>query len=211
MKHWLLCLITLLASSASLAVDSFSFAGCSDAEGKPVATRADPALNWIAQARQEEDGTYLIAYNPTALPDMLPEARLFLFAHECARIALGQPLSTQRSFEEIRAADCWALNTLERSRLIPGPATLDAIEMELAADSEAWQLVPQPTHELYLTSCPRTRGSVRESLDLPAAGKPHRDNWNACVQSCGATLYRCGRSSSCMSRYDSCVAACGKK
>ena len=211
MKRWFLCLVALFASSTCLATDSFSFAGCTDSAGKPVVSKADPALNWIAQARQEEDGSFLIVYNPTALPDMLPEARLFLFAHECARIALGQPISAQRSFEEIRAADCEALNTLERSRTIRGPATLDAIEMELATTSEAWQMIPQPTHELYLAACPRTRGSVRGNLDLPLAGKPHKDKWNACVQSCGATLYRCGRSSSCVSRYDSCVATCGNR
>lgn len=212
MMRWIVCLAAMLACSASFAADttSFSFNGCTDAAGQAVATKADPALDWIAQARLDENGTAVIRYNPGVRPDLLPEARLFVFAHECARIALGQALSAQRSFEEIRAADCWALGTLERSKVIRNPATLEAVEMELATSSDVWQLIPQTTHELYLAACPRSAGS-RGKLALPKEAGSHPDQWNACVQSCGAKLYSCGRAASCMSRYEACTAACGKK
>jgi len=215
MSRWIAFLLLLLALPISaLAADSrtvitsFSYAGCVDAAKKPVPAKADEQLAHFAEARLEDD-KLVIYYNPKALPELLPETRLFLFAQECARFPLKQPLGAERSAEQIQAAECWALATLNRSRLLTAKDSIEALQVDLPAESDVWQQIGSPAHSLNLAACPR-QGS-RGSLALPSGGAESSDKWNACVQSCGSKLYACGRAAGCQSSYNACSSACDGK
>lgn len=214
MSRWIALLLVLIALPATtLAADtrniitSFSYDGCTDAANKPVPAKADDTLDRFADARLEGD-KLVIYYNPKALPELLPETRLFLFAQECARFALKQPLQAERSAEQIQAADCWALGTLNRSRPKNAARNAEALKVELPASDELWQRIGTPAHELKFEGC-SSRGA-RGNLALPGDGL-HSDKWNLCVQSCGAKLYSCGRSATCQSSYNACSEACEGK
>ncbi|MDP5239091.1 hypothetical protein Q9Q94_06085 [Uliginosibacterium sp. 31-16] len=212
----LICACTLFAQTA-LAADtvSFSFAGCTDSRDKPVASQADPALAVLVETRLVE-GNRVIFYNPSRLPQLLPETRAFLYAHECAWTRLGMPIDLDRSVENARRADCWAVDTLTRSKLIKAGA-LEAIEMDLAmASTDSASQLPSPSRELKLAACAggkvlsspasRSKGTVLEMGSATASPA-----WNACVLGCGNKLFACGRGSSCQSSFDQCKAGCNGK
>lgn len=204
MLRWIMGWMILLASLPLFAAEqtTFKLDGCVNAKGHAVKALADPALNLIAEAQLDEAGPS-IHYNPSLLPQLLPEARLFLFAHECARVYLEQSLIVPTSATEVREADCWAVDWLRQNGLLG--ASLQELEAALARYPQAWP----PLRDLNLSACVAAGASRSGGLALPAGQGTHSDHWNACVQACGATLYRCGRSSSCVSHYDACVARCG--
>lgn len=213
MLRWIASLFATLALSGfahAAAPDlTFSYDGCVDAARKPVPAKADPELGRFAEAVLEDDNKLVIYYNPKALPQLLPETRLFLFAQECARFALKQPLGAERTPEQVQAADCWALDTLSRSRVLSKQNSINAVTLDLPIDSDAWAQIGSPARTLNLEACPQRRG--RGNMALPGENAPHSDKWDACIHSCGARLYSCGRSASCQSTYDACSANCDKK
>lgn len=208
MMRWIVCLTFSLVCAAVQAATgtTFSFDGCVDASGQPVSTQADLVLPWIAKAGTDS-GVPVIRYNPEILPELPTEARLFIFAHECARIYLGQSLSGERRAEEVRAADCQAMAMLENSKVVQGGAAIQSVETALMAHPEVWL----PARELRLAACTRAEKKPRGGLGLPQAKGVHPDQWNLCASACGNTLFKCGRSSACLSRYDVCVEKCGEK
>ena len=197
-----------MAAEAGSGLTTFGYDGCVDAAGKPVPARADSSLPRFAEARLEQDNSLAIYYNPQALPELLPETRLFLFAQECARFALKQPLQAERSEAQIAAADCWAFGVLNRSRGQKPAQNAEALKFDLPASDELWQRIGSPTREVKLDACPQ-RGA-RGNLALPGDGL-RSDRWNLCVQACGAKLYACGRAASCQSSYNACSASCDGK
>lgn len=205
MLRKLVCLIFSLLASASFADVTIQMDGCTLADGATVGATADASLPWIAEARIE-NGVPLIRYNPVLAPQLPPEARLFLFAHECAWLYLKQPLTGARNAEAVRHADCWAQNTLRQSDVIRDKAGIAALEKALADTPAVWQ----PARELSLASCPVTAKKTTGGLAVPQ-NQVHPDQWNRCVQSCGATLYQCGRAAACMTSFDICVTNCAKK
>ena len=186
---------------------TFSFAGCLDAQGHPVASRADATLQVLVATSLEGDQR-VILYNPSLLPQLLPETRAFLFAHECGRTYLKQPLGA-RTTEQVRQADCWAVDTLLRSRLLKDSEGVSAIESDLSMlDAQRAQLSAHE-HAYALTSCPATKAGTRGTGNvLQLDGKTASPAWNVCTQRCGAVLYQCGRSDSCTASFDRCVTGC---
>lgn len=205
MMRWIMGLVFSLLASAAFADVTIKMDGCTLADGLTVGTTADASFQWIAEARLE-NGAPLIRYNPAIAPQLPPEARLFLFAHECARLYLKQPLNAERSAEAVRNADCWALETLRQSNALVDADGIAVLEKALAGNPAVWQ----PARELKLASCTPAEKKSAGGLGLPQ-NKVHPDQWNRCVQSCGAVLYKCGRAASCMTNYDACVTSCGQK
>ncbi|HEX5126294.1 MAG TPA: hypothetical protein VFW00_06110 [Rhodocyclaceae bacterium] len=216
MKKLLLAAIPLLMTTLAVFAQSqpqsqppsqpIALSGCSDAHGNPVPAVADDTLLSVAKL-SVDNGKTIIRYNPKALPRLLPESRLFVFAHECARQYLGFSVDGERTAEQARQADCWAVATLRHSQVFKNAQTMTAVEDDLSMVSTDWALLPGPQRELKLASCsspPQTKGSMQ----LPGSG-PANDKWDACVQRCSSKLDSCGRAASCQQAYDNCTASCG--
>lgn len=185
---------------------SFSFAGCTDPQGKPVRSQADPSQRVLLETHVV-DGNRVITYNPSLLPQLLPETRAFLFAHECAWTNLNLPIDGQRTLENAHKADCWATDTLVRSHLI-GRGNLETIENDLTLAAENANQLPQPARQYNLTSCPAGKSAKGSGNVLDVNATPATQVWNNCMQACGNRLYACGRASSCMATFNQCTAAC---
>ncbi|MDB5813708.1 MAG: hypothetical protein JWN23_825 [Rhodocyclales bacterium] len=203
MKRLLVGLLLMLAWPVM--AQNMSFDGCTDAQGKPVAGIADEKLPLVAQFGLAE-GKPVIRYNPQALPRLLLETRLFVFAHECGRQYLGFPAEGERTAEQARQADCWAYDSLKRT-VLANASVLSAVEDDLNVEASDWVQLPGPPRALKLASCPANPVS-KGSLKLPAG--PARDKWDSCEQACGAKLFSCGRAASCEAAFNQCSAACGK-
>ncbi|NSL55829.1 hypothetical protein [Uliginosibacterium aquaticum] len=206
-------LLLCLGSAHALAAPTvnFSFAGCTDGMNRPVASKADPALPQLVDVLLVE-GNRVITYNPSLMPQLLPETRAFFYAHACAITRLGQPIDRERSTEQVKRADCWAFDTLQRSGLLKGNAGVEAIQSDLELSPEVWPLVPGPARSLELAGCSgaqpakakaKTSGNALK-LDAPNA----TPQWNNCTLACGNKLYSCGRAANCQSAFEQCTASC---
>ena len=207
---WLRVVLLLLAPlliGANAAAGGELFDGCVDARARPVPTTIDYGLPLLALAAMEK-GKAVVRYNPALMPDLPARARLFFFAHECARLALGQPLGAERSIQHARQADCWALATLQRSG--EADATLAA---ELAIGESDWTALPGPARTVDLAACARPPGALR----LPDSAPPSttQSRLNRCVHACGDRLWQCQNRcrdescrGQCLGHYGSCESAC---
>jgi len=216
MKSWLgrLCaafLLTVLLPAGGAWAGGELFDGCLDARGRPLAAIVDDALPQVALAAQS-GGRIELRHNPARLPELSQRARMFYFAHECARIALGHPLA-ERSVERARQADCWALATLERSGEMAAPETRRELETELMVEDAQWAAIPGPRRVIDLAAC-----SVRGGLRLPSSAPPNDAQMRVdrCVQGCGDRLWQCQNRCNgeacrggCLSGYGICEKACG--
>jgi hypothetical protein len=214
----LLSLLMLAMSGACRASDSvsvsFSFSGCTDPHNQPVRSQEDPNLATLLETRLVE-GNRVIFYNPTLFPELQPATRAFLYAHECAWTRLGLPVTVARTEANAHRADCWAVETLYRQKLIKDANALTDIEGDLALIAEQQAQLPQPARTLTLASCaahpPTTTTKSTGNVVSIDASIPNSPAWNACMQSCGNRLYACGRSSACTSSFSQCTNSCSSK
>lgn len=197
MRMLLVCLFVMLSGGASTAFGAPSYHGCVDAAGRPVVSAADPFATAVARSAFEA-GRPAILYNPGLLPRLSDSARLFFYAHECARHHLGLPLERRLTVEEARRADCHGLDGLLRSGLL-GADALVVLQAELRFDAGEWGVLPGPPRGFDLLGC--RRASV---LVVPPGG---REQWNACARVCADTLRWC-RGPDCEAAYDRCAALC---
>jgi len=187
------------------AQETISYHGCTDARGRPVLSVADPASPVVAGTHVEA-GRQVIRYNPQLLPELSPAARLFFFAHECARHNLALPLDRPLTVAQAQRADCWGLESLLRAGLINGSAEVAALQAALRLTPEQWARLPGPPRDFDLPAClARSAARLRLAAPLPA-----QHAWNACVRACGDTLFAC-RATDCDDHYQSCVAGCGER
>lgn len=202
--------VLLLAGKASAGGELFD--GCVDARGRLVVTTVDYDLPLLALAAMEK-GRAVVRYNPAQLPGLAPRARLFFFAHECARLAAGQTLA-ERSIGRARQADCQALATLQRSGELTAGEAARALEAELAVGEADWAVLPGPARAVDLAACARPPGALR----LPDSAPPStaQSRLNRCVQGCGDRLWQCQNRcrdescrGQCLAAYGSCESACG--
>lgn len=199
-------LVLLVVSAPQAhAQDSISFHGCTDARGRAVISVADPAAPVVAGTHVEA-GRQVIRYNPGLLPELSQAANLFFYAHECARHNLGLPLDRPLSPEQAQRADCWGLDSLQRSGLLRGEADLAALQAELNFTPEQWAVLPGPPRALDLPAC-QARLSARPRLAAPPAGQ---DTWNTCARVCADALFVC-RGGGCDETYGRCIAGCGER
>jgi hypothetical protein len=208
---------TLLSACALLFFSAASaraqtIEGCVDAAGAPVASVEDDALPRVAQAALE-GGRPVLRYNPGALPNLSPAARTFFYAHECARISFGLPLTAEPTLESARRADCQAVAILRESKILVGDQSLGQLESEMRFSDAEWKSIPGPRRDIRLGDCV-TRGVLR----LPAATPPSeaRLRHDRCVQTCGDRLWQCqnacrqpGCRPACEASFGRCESACG--
>ena len=194
----LFALLALLPASV-MAAATTTFEGCSDTAGHTVAVIADDSLPTLVGSTVDA-GQATIRYNSTLLPRLLPQTRLFFFAHECARHAMGEATKASHSVARSREADCLGLATLLEARLITREQ-LPAIQADLDFSESEWALLPGLPRSFDLAACP-VQGVVR----LPRQMLPVevRTPWNACVRGCADRLWQCQKKC----RGESCNDAC---
>ncbi|HJV26494.1 MAG TPA: hypothetical protein VJ673_12475 [Aromatoleum sp.] len=193
----------LLMSSAHAADVQVTYEGCTDAVGRPVPAVSDPTIDKVVESRSDASGAD-IRYNPEVLPRLLPETRLFLFAHECARHNLGYPAAAALDVLEAARADCVAVDALLRSHLL-APEQIETVQRDLQLSPGEWAFVPGPARRVALKAC-IAQNARRHALTQPSANQP---NWNACVRSCGDRRRVCqSQGTGCDDTYERCVSLC---
>lgn len=200
--------LVLAFSQSGLAADVTTFDSCIDATGRTLAAEADNQQAVLVRT-VSVDGQPAIRYNPAVLPRLTFAARLFFYAHQCARPTAADA-SKPLSVAAARQADCSGLNTLLTSGMLQAD-DLPALQMELGFTDAEWQLLPGPARPIDVTAC-RVTGGLR----LPAvhAAEPH-PGWNSCVRACADRLWTCqkrcggGECAGCLDTHKQCRAACG--
>ena len=196
----------LLMAAPVLASELMTFENCTDARGRAIAIEPDSGQPMLVQSIDRE-GQPLIRYNPRVLPRLSNTARMFFYAHQCARQGREAILSAAQAQE----TDCIGLNTLLDSNLVVREA-LPALQAELEFTTAEWELLPGPPRAFGLASCHRT-GVLR----LPAATMPpaRQIEWNACLRNCADRLWSCqkgcrgdGACDACVAAYQQCKDAC---
>lgn len=207
----LMCVMCLLVAASASAQVRVVFDGCTDAQGAPVRSVEDRKLA-VAFSTRIEGGAPVIRYNADVPAGLHERARLFFYAHECARLGLGFAAEALRTVGDAWRADCRALDTLLHSGLLRRDEIL-RLQGALELPAEMWSVVPGPQRDIDLMACARS-GSARP-LSLPTTRAPDQDRWNACVHRCGDALLRCQRATcggvecpSCLPANESCVARC---
>jgi hypothetical protein len=172
---------------AGAAAQGVTYHGCVDAQGQSVETVADPSMSTIALAGVES-GRPVIRHNAAVLPRLTVQARLFFFAHECARHALAQPLDEGPTLDDAQRADCWAIGALRASQTFADEHAERTLEAELNLSDEAWPSLTGPPRTFNFAAC-ASRGVLR----LPGPASPSEEQLRAdrCVQICGDRLWQC--------------------
>lgn len=203
--------LALGLAGAPAAAQALHFESCGEAGGASIAGIVDDTLAAVARAGVE-GGVAVVRYNPRALPALAPRARLFFFAHECARHVLGEPLDARRSAEAVRRADCWALAALQSAGRIGGPADVSRLAGELAVAEADWSRLGGPARDFRFETC--RSGALR--LPATAPPSPERRAADRCVHVCGDGLWRCQKrcpggscAAACQAAFDACEAGCG--
>lgn len=197
------CCCTVLIAGTSQAAEETLYGGCVDATGRQVSARPDTGLP-LAITTRIENGRPVIRYNHALLTRLDDKARLFLYAHECSRLNLGDSPSLPRSQASARKADCWASGTLLRSGLI-SIDDLEPMQRALSFSAEEWRLLPGPVRRIDLKSCPR---HLSPSIHSPGA---NQDDWNTCTRRCADTSLACQHtrsSADCEASYNQCTMQC---
>ncbi|HZV54213.1 MAG TPA: hypothetical protein VFF82_04670 [Rhodocyclaceae bacterium] len=195
-----------------MAADTTTFDSCTDAGGRVVAAEADYGQRTLVQTTYA-GGQPTIRYNPGVLPRLTPAARLFFYAHECARHALGaagKPLTATRA----QQADCVGLATMLTADLVTRDQ-LDGLQGQLNFSESEWELLPGPPRSFNLAAC-RPSGGLR--LPSPETPSVQQGTWNACARACGDRLWKCQKGcrgaaceTGCLDSHRQCEAACGSQ
>lgn len=189
----------MLIAGGAVAQD-VTYHGCVDVQGQSVESVADPSLSGVALAGVES-GRPVIRHNSAVLPQLTAQARLFFFAHECARHALAQPINEAPKLDDAQRADCWAIGALRASQTFADDHAERALEAELNLSDEAWPSLTGPPRTFNFAACV-SRGVLR----VPGQAPPSEEQLRAdrCVQNCGDRSWQC--QSHC--RHDACRIPC---
>lgn len=213
-KNWLATFgatLLLLSSGLTGAAEVTTFETCMDGRGAVLSAVADTRQPTLVRTVTEH-GRAVIRYNPELLPDLTLPARLFFYAHQCARHGLGDTDATM-SVTRARQADCIGLNTLLAGDLLKHE-DLPALQAALSFTDTEWELLPGPPRSFDLSTC---RATERGVLHLPSPNQPSAQQtaWNNCVRSCADRLWACQKNcsgnacDSCLAANGQCKAACG--
>lgn len=205
--------LAVLSGVPAAQAQTVQFESCGEAGGASVAGQADESLPVVARAERAA-GVPLVRYNPRLLPGLGLRARLFLFAHECARHVLGEPLDGRREHGAARRADCWALAALQAAGQVAGPADVTRLDAELALSEGDWARVTGPVRDFRFDGC--RAGALRLPSAGPAAAA--QQVLDRCIHACGDRLWQCqnrctngGCRSACEAEFGRCEAACGDR
>ncbi len=193
------------------AAETTTFDTCIDAAGHTLPADADYRQTMLVQTIDVQ-GQPEIRYNPGVLPRLTFAARLFLYAHQCARQGMGAVLTVAQA----QRADCIGLNTLLTSDMLKRE-DLPAIQDQLKFSNAEWELLPGPPRTFDLGNCRQTTTIRNDALRLPSKALPSEQQtaWNNCARACADRLWacqkRCGGSSceGCLEAHRQCKSACG--
>lgn len=211
----LLFLLPLLFLSWSPAhAEGVVLQSCADAQGRAVISVEDEDLPVVAQA-VAQGGQAAVHYNPAMLPQLSTQARVFLAARECARIALRQALAKPASAAQARKADCWALAAMRASGMLPDAAAVASLQSDLQFSDQDWKSLSGPQRHVNLAACSARDGALRmPAADMPG---PARERADHCVHACGDRLWQCQRAckgstcrADCEQTFNRCEAGCGQ-
>jgi hypothetical protein len=194
--------ISLLVAATVQAESITTFESCIDAAGRTLPAVEDTTISKLVATSHEQSGAN-IRYNPSLLPRLKPMTRLFFFAHECARNALGDGNKAAMSVARAQQADCLGLATLLDEGLLKREE-LPELQADLNFSEAEWAMVPGLPRSFDLAAC-HSRGVVKLPLNAAPSGK--QTGWDACVRTCAAPLLACG--ARCQENYDKCIAGCG--
>ena len=90
---------------------------CLDREDQPIQWVVDNTLPYAGVATIAVDGTPVIFYNEASLSHSSPQARQFVYLHECGHHALRHVWKDPSLLREMEA-DCWAIQHMVEQGLI---------------------------------------------------------------------------------------------
>lgn len=213
-RNWLgrlVATLLLLCSGLTGAAEVTTFETCLDGRGGVLSAVADTRQPTLVRTVTEH-GRAVIRYNPELLPNLTLPARLFFYAHQCARQGLGETDATI-SVARARQVDCIGLNTLLAGELLKHE-DLPALQAALSFTEAEWERLPGPPRAFDLSNC---RARERGVLHLPSPDQPtaQQTAWNNCVRACADRLWACQKQcggnacDSCLAVNSQCKAACG--
>jgi hypothetical protein len=211
-KNALRCLgavLFFLLPCLAAAGEPVIFESCLDARGKSVPAVADSQQTMLVRTDSEQ-GQPVLRYNPEVLPRLDQSARLFFYAHQCARSGLAEQANPAAS---ARMADCYGLGALLAGKLLRRE-DLPALQAALSFSDSEWALLPGPPRSFDLASCQVNSSGV---LRLPVATLPsgRQTAWNNCTRACADQLWTCQKHcgsaecASCLAPFGQCKSACG--
>jgi hypothetical protein len=198
--------VTIINAGFARAEDAgaTTFESCIDAKGRTLPAVADTALPTLV-ATVEKQGQASIHYNPSLLPNLKPLTRLFFFADECARNALGYAAKTAVSAARAQQADCLGLVTMQDNGLMKTEELPD-LQSDLKFSEAEWAMLPGPARSFDLAAC-HSSGVVK--LPVGTTASPGQSGWDTCVRRCAGPLLACGNH--CLETYQKCVTGCGER
>lgn len=211
--RWAVAAVFLWAALAGQGARAQEYTGCTDAKGQAVAVLEDSKARRVFETRLV-GGVPVIVHNPQLLPDLWPAARLFLFAHECARIQAGYLPPAPQTVAQDRSLDCQAVEWLVRNGRVRAD-DIGLIEKALNGLRRSdWRYVAEEPRRVEVAACYRR---IVESLAKKAEGT--KRDWSRCVEVCGDQMVDCraagGRvgetTVDCMQVYLICVDICNRR
>lgn len=200
--------LILLLSGLAGASETLVLEGCLDGRGNLLRAVADPAQSVLVRTVNQR-GRPVIHVNADVLPSLSANARLFFYAHQCARRSLPGNAADYPA-AAAHQADCVALNTLLDNDQLKHQ-DIAALQDELRGLGNEWMVLPGPARQVQLDNCRPSSGDVLR-LPLPGKPSPRQDAWNACLRSCADQLWTCQHGApggACQATYDSCRSGCG--
>lgn len=200
--------LILILNGLAGASETLVLEGCLDGRGNLLRAVADPAQPVLVRTVSQR-GRPVIRFNADVLPSLSANARLFFYAHQCAR--RSQP-GNAADYPEAAAhqADCVALNTLLDSDQLKHQ-DIAGLQDELRGLGNEWKVLPGPARQVQLDNCRASSGDMLR-LPLPSQPSPRQDAWNACLRTCADRLWTCQHGAAggaCQATYDSCRGGCG--
>lgn len=89
---------------------------CNDQNGQPVLTLFNPMIGRAALLDKTSKGRAIIVVNPKYFSQKTMHIAVFAFYRKCASLALRHP--ARRTVQHEAQADCWAMQTMLRRRLL---------------------------------------------------------------------------------------------
>ena len=152
MTQWLFLTLVVVALSSEILAQGPVYEGCVAPSGTPVISIPGNNIPDIAMAKILADGRPAIIYNPSVLPWVSAQTRIFFYAHECAHHVLGHTLGALTHNAE-QKADCWAIRMLSDNQLV-NDTDISAIQLDITRFGRGdWQHVPGPIRAINLRSC----------------------------------------------------------
>jgi len=183
--RWAVAAVFLWAALAGQGARAQEYTGCTDAKGQAVAVLEDPKARRVFETRLV-GGVPVIVHNPQLLPDLWPAARLFLFAHECARIQAGYLPPAPQTVAQDRSLDCQAVEWLVRNGRVRATTSVSSRRRSTACAAATGATWPRSRAGWKWAACYRR---IVESLAKNAEGT--KRDWSRCVEVCGDQMVDC--------------------